>query len=82
MITSKYYKGMTTDELIKALRSEKLDGGNPLTWVHLICEAADKLEHYRDMSCVGCVDEKDGIGCYQCARCYKDKYREKQKDWA
>lgn len=31
-------------ELIRQLRSVKLDGGNPLQWVHLICDAADMLE--------------------------------------
>lgn len=31
-------------ELIQKLRSVKLDGGNPIQWVHLICDAADLLE--------------------------------------
>lgn len=31
-------------ELIQKLRGVKLDGGNPIQWVHLICDAADLLE--------------------------------------
>lgn len=31
-------------ELVQKLRGVKLDGGNPIQWVHLICDAADILE--------------------------------------
>lgn len=31
-------------ELVQKLRGVKLDGGNPIQWVHLICDAADLLE--------------------------------------
>lgn len=31
-------------ELIQKLRGVKLDGGNPIQWVHLICDAADLLD--------------------------------------
>lgn len=35
---------MDRKELIQKLRGVKLDGGNPIQWVHLICDAADILE--------------------------------------
>ena len=69
---------MERNELIRQLRSVKLDNGNPIQWVHLICEAAEMLEKDEARSCAGCVYAKTPQKkhwCQICARGHKDRYQ-------
>ena len=45
---------MKRKELIYQLRNAPLNGGNPIHWVHLICEAAEMLEQDAAWNCEGC----------------------------
>ena len=69
---------MERKELIRQLRSVQLDNGNPIQWVHLICEAAEMLERDEERSCVGCVyheNSQESHWCPICARNHKDRYK-------
>ena len=71
---------MERKELIRQLRSVKLDNGNPIQWVHLICEAAEMLEKDEAQSCVGCAYEETPqrqgkYWCQICSRSHKDRYK-------
>lgn len=71
---------MTRNELIHELRTAELANGDPLRWVHLICEAAKMLEQGAELSCVGCVHYPQYPShpmCDGCARSYSDHYEEK-----
>lgn len=68
---------MERKELINQLRNAKLDNGNPIQWVHLICEAADMLERDEARDCAGCAYPGAGlkdVWCPICARSHKDRY--------
>ncbi len=65
------------NELIYQLRNAPLDGGNPIHWVHLICEAAEMLERDVAWNCEGCSHQSQHPWheqCAGCARMYPDNY--------
>lgn len=73
---------MDRKELIQQLRNVKLDGGNPIHWVHLICEAAEMLERDDVRSCEGCAYwafHPWHEMCAGCARTYQDNYQSEVK---
>ena len=69
---------MDKKELIYQLRNAPLDGGDPIHWVHLICEAAEMLEWDDTRSCEGCAywpGHPWHEQCAGCARMYEDNYQ-------